>query len=62
MHIVLCNRSEGSVSGDSAVNDVASKDETIVMTDGTEYSGLEIGDLNDDKSEMSAASGNEDSL
>ncbi|RUS73694.1 hypothetical protein EGW08_018541 [Elysia chlorotica] len=49
-------RSEGSVNEENAVTGVASKEDTIVITDGTDYSGLEIGDLNDDKSEMSATS------
>ncbi|CAG5125625.1 unnamed protein product, partial [Candidula unifasciata] len=31
--------------------------ESIVVTDGNEYSGIEIGDLNDEKSELSATSG-----
>ncbi|GFR89453.1 huntingtin [Elysia marginata] len=50
-------RSEDTVVEEAAGSEGPWKDDTIVMTDGTEYSGLEIGDLNDDKSEMSATSG-----
>ncbi|GFO37998.1 huntingtin-like [Plakobranchus ocellatus] len=51
-------RSGVSINNEATVSEEAEwGDNIVVMTDGTDYSGLEIGDLNEDRSEISGTSG-----